>query len=113
VIAHELGHAVLGHGHQPTGFTDRAATLGEWARLAMPRELEANARSVEILTRVKGWPEATSLRIVAEKLRSVVRAQQRGVPVSLGHLPACEELRDLLARFPQHQTLVAGWNCPV
>jgi hypothetical protein len=102
---------VLGHGHQPTAFTDRAATLGEWARLAMPRELDANAKAVEILTRVKGWPEATSLRVVADKLRSTIRAQQRGAPVGLGHLPACEELRDLLARFPQHRALFAGWSC--
>ena len=45
LIAHELGHYVLGH--EPTSFV---SSLADWQRAQEQRECDANAKSVEILT---------------------------------------------------------------
>lgn len=111
LLAHELGHAVLGHGTgSAPGFAGDAPP-GAPPRPLVPQELEANAKAVEILTRVKGWSERRSLRAVYWWLLGQHREQQAGRPVVPGHLPACAEIRDLLARFPQHAALTWYWGC--
>ena len=73
--------------------------MGEWARLTIPRELDANAKAVEILARVNGWPEVVALQVMAAYLAAAYAAQRRGQQIPVGHPSACEELRDLLHRF--------------
>ena len=51
IVAHELAHYVLGHDAALTGATPEARLLER-----QQRELDANAKSVEILTRVRGVP---------------------------------------------------------
>jgi Zn-dependent peptidase ImmA (M78 family) len=61
LIAHELGHYVLGH--EPAASVSSQA---DWQRAQQQRELDANAKAVEILVRAKGmsqrrtWPRASS-----------------------------------------------------
>jgi hypothetical protein len=102
LLAHELGHAVLGHRDLYMTSFVAPATLGEVSRRHVPLELDANAKAVEILVRVKSWSEPTAVQVVAEWLWRIHRGQQQGAPTALGHLSACEELRDLFARYPVH-----------
>jgi len=99
-----LAPAVLGSRHRDPvvavglGFhlvnrPSRARDLAEFERERQQRLLDANAKAVEILTRVKGWPEQASVQAVSEWLR-----EQRRDP----------EVRELLGRFPQHRDAVAG-----
>jgi hypothetical protein len=111
LLAHELGHAVLGHGSGASAGSLDGTVAGVGGRQTVPQELEANARAVEILTRVRGWSERRSLRAVYWWLLGQHREQQAGRPVLTGHLPACAEINDLLARFPQHQALTRHWRC--
>jgi hypothetical protein len=111
LLAHELGHAVLGHGAGTAPGFAGDAPPGTPPRPLVPQELEANAKAVEILTRVKGWSERRSLRAVYWWLLGQHREQQAGRPIVPGHLPACAEIRDLLARFPQHAALTWYWGC--
>ena len=90
-LAHELGHVTLA----PRG--DEIRNRRDLHRI----ELEANARAIEILVRVLGWPERDAVRRFAaylvdanDKIRSGARRLARG------HLAPCDELDDLLNRFP-------------
>ena len=97
LIAHELGHYVLGH----DSVISQVASPAEWERAQQQRELDANAKAVEILVRVQGLPEREALRIVMDALRRSQDEQRRyGLPLTPGHLPASAELADLLARYP-------------
>jgi uncharacterized protein YoaH (UPF0181 family) len=96
-IAHELGHYILGH----DGFIPNAVSQAEWTRGQQQRELDANAKAVEILMRADGMTESEAVKIVADSLRRNSDAQARGtLGFTPGHLPASAELADLLARFP-------------
>jgi hypothetical protein len=75
-------------------------THGSWQRAQEHRELEANAKAVEILMRVRGLTEARAAEAVVGYLRSAQRAVDRGGPVAAGHRQPVEEIADLLARFP-------------
>jgi Zn-dependent peptidase ImmA (M78 family) len=96
VIAHELGHYVLGH--EPAASVSSQA---EWQRAQEQRELDANAKAVEILVRAKGMAQRDAVRMVAEALERAQRAVDRGAPLTPGHLTPAEELVDLRARFPE------------
>ena len=107
IVAHELAHYVLGHD------AALAAPTPE-ARLAerQQRELDANAKSVEILTRVRGVPEDQALRMAYSYLLNVHRRLQRSPGEDLlGHRPPCEEIADLLARYPAQRTWTSGLEC--
>jgi hypothetical protein len=106
LVAHELGHYVLGHDAPLAG-----SSALDRSREQEQRELDANAKAVEILTRA-GRAEAAALRLVYEHLLSVHRAVAAGrTVVPWGHRAPCEEIADLLARFPTHQPWTAGLDC--
>lgn len=107
IVAHELAHYVLGH-EQPL----RGASRLDVQREQELRELDANAKAVEILTRVTGMDEAKALSLVYDHLLSFHRllVQQRTV-VPSGHRPPCEEIADLLSRFPRHRAWTAALEC--
>jgi hypothetical protein len=102
-----LGHWLLNHDTALSRTFERPMTLGEWSRMVEPLEKDANAKAVEVLVRVRGYPEATALRLVYVHLEA---AHRRGMAL-LGHASACEEIRDLLGRFPQHRSLTRSWTC--
>src|SRR5262245_8829866 len=96
-IAHELGHYVLGH----SGFIANVTSQAEWQRAQEQKELDANAKAVEILMRADGMTELEAVKLVGDALRRSAENQTRNnLPLTPGHLPASAELADLLARFP-------------
>ena len=96
LIAHELGHYVLGH--EPAA---SVSTQADWQRAQQQRELDANAKAVEILVRAKGMSQREAVQVVADALQRAQRAVERGAPLTPGHLTPAEELADLRARFPE------------
>src|SRR5262247_3553466 len=94
VVAHELGHYVLGH--EPIS----GVSMAEVLRAQEPKELDANAKAVEILVRAKGMSQPQAVRTMVVFLRTAQNAQNRGQPNAPGHRPPSEEIADLLARFP-------------
>src|SRR5262245_58409926 len=96
LIAHELGHYVLGH--EPAASVSSQA---EWQRAQQQRELDANAKAVEILVRANGMSQREAVQIVAEALQRAQRVIDRGAPLTPGHLTPAEELADLKRRFPE------------
>lgn len=111
VMAHELAHYVLGHQFSQSMIVNQK------------QELEATRVSIGILTRVLGMPEEQAVRGWAIFLRAS-QEQQPGRPPFPWHHPACEELNDLLAHYPQYRARIqeevsrfatnAGWvhSCP-
>ena len=81
-LAHELAHHVLGH---PEAAGQRPAQ----------QELDANAKSVEVMVRAWGVEEGVAFRLVAAHLRTL-----SALPVMPGRAGPCEELRDLYRRYP-------------
>jgi IrrE N-terminal-like domain len=105
IVAHELGHYVLGH-DRPL----RGTTTDELEREYQQRELDANAKGVEILIRVAGLSEARALRTMYDYLAGVQWTLDRYPRMDLrGHKSPCEEMADLLTRFPQQK----GWTTPL
>jgi len=79
LLAHELGHHILGHGTSGSAY-----------------EMEANAKAVEVL-QVWGYSEREGVGMVGEML---CRRQARGPSANLaGHLSAADELEHLKTRF--------------
>jgi hypothetical protein len=96
LMAHELGHAVLGHeGPVPL----------EAAQVLNRRELDANGKAVEILVRIRGRSEAEALGSVLDFLGSVhaTGADRERALLPVGHPPVCAQIEDLLRRFPRHR----------
>src|SRR5437762_12247058 len=93
LFAHELGHYVLEH------------------RSSSPQvEMEANAQAVEILVRARRVDELQALTAFHGYLLSVHRSQaSRGVLP--GHASACQEIADLVRRYPKHETVTRTWEC--
>jgi len=107
IVAHELGHYVLGHDAPLHGVS--AADL---EREYQQRELDANAKGVEILVRVAGYSEARALRTMYDYLAGVQWALERDPRMDLrGHKPPCEEIADLLLRFPRQRAWTATLEC--
>ena len=106
LVAHELAHYLLGH-----EIPLRASDALEQSREQELRELDANAKAVEILTRA-GRTEAAALRLVYDHLHGFHRAVSASATVvPWGHRPPCEEIADLLARFPAHRSWTAALEC--
>jgi hypothetical protein len=107
IVAHELAHYVLGHDAPLAGVTHEARR-----REREQRELDANAKAVEILAWVRQVPEDQSLRMVYSYLLNVHRRLQRSPGEDLlGHRPPCDEIADLLGRYPQQRVWTAGLEC--
>lgn len=107
IVAHELAHYVLGH-DAPLG----GATPGARRREVEQRELDANAKSVEVLAWVRTVPEDQALRMVYSYLLNVHRRLQRAPGEDLlGHRPPCDEIADLLGRYPRQRVWTAGLEC--
>jgi IrrE N-terminal-like domain len=107
IVAHELAHYVLGH-DAPL----RGPTLEDYERERQERELEANAKAVEILTRAAGLDEERALKTVYLYLLGVHWALERYPRMDLaGHKPPCEEIADLLSRFPLQRGWTAALEC--
>jgi IrrE N-terminal-like domain len=107
IVAHELAHYVLGH-EAPLSGTSAA----ERERDYQQRELDANGKAVEILTRVAGMSEVRALKTMYQYLLGIRWALQRYPRLELsGHKPPCEEIADLLDRFPAHRGWTAILEC--
>jgi uncharacterized protein DUF955 len=107
IVAHELGHYVLGH-DQPL----RGATSEEQERDYQQRELDANAKGVEILIRVARFSETRALRTMYDYLAGVQWALDRYPRMDLrGHKSPCQEMADLLTRFPQQRRFTVPLDC--
>lgn len=107
IVAHELAHYVLGH-DAPL----RGPALEGYEREQQERELQANAKAVEILTLAGGLDEERALKTVYLYLLGVHWALERYPRLDLaGHKPPCEEIADLLGRFPQQRGWTAALEC--
>ena len=107
IVAHELAHYVLGH-DAPL----RGASSGERERDYQQRELDANAKGVEILIRAGGFSEARALKTMYDYLAGVQWALERYPRLDLrGHKLPCEEIADLLVRFPRQRAWTAALQC--
>lgn len=102
ILAHELAHYLLGHDRR-TATTSIVERRMEQEKF----ELDANAKAVEILARVRGMNEDEAIARVHDFLAA---AHRRGIWAS-GHKSACDEITDLLRRFPQYRATTASWEC--
>ena len=96
IAAHELAHYVLGHDIPMAG-----ASMGEFQRAQELRELDANAKAVEILMLVKGLTEREAVQTMVNHLTGAQRAEDRGGARAWGHRAPTQEIADLLQRFPK------------
>lgn len=100
LVAHELAHYVLGHDSL------QASSMAELQRAHELRELDANAKAVEILMRVKGMNQTRAVQMIVTYLRGAQQAIERGTALTQGHRPPSAEIADLLERFPGARTPV-------
>lgn len=98
IVAHELGHYVLGHDELAS-----AASAADWQRAQEARELDANAMAVEILVRVRGMGQREAVQAMIEYLRAAQGVVDRGGPIASGHRAPADEIADLVARFPDRR----------
>lgn len=106
LIAAALAYALV---HRPS----QARSLADFDRERRQQFMDAHAKAVEVLVRVKGWPEWTALDAIYEWLLGQHRAgaaTQKTV-IGQGRATPCEEIADLLGRFPQQQEWTAGLAC--
>lgn len=97
ILAHEVAHHLLGHGGPLSLGWDGEGHVQQ-------RELDADAKAVEILQRVRGLSEVEAFRLVYDahwSLRRAVDVSPFVVP--LGHPAPCLKLADLIQRFPAQQ----------
>jgi len=95
LVAHELAHYVLGHDTPVAG-----SSMAEFQRGAELRELDANAKAVEILVRVTGLSQRQAVETMVVFLKAAQAHVERGNALAWGHRPPAEEIADLVARFP-------------
>ena len=85
-----------------------ADSLADYQRQRRHQSFEANAKAVEVLVQIKGWTERTALQRVHAWLLGL---NVRGVPPREGQPTPCEQIVDLLARFPDQKDWMAGASC--
>ena len=109
LLAHELGHWVLGHAYRRA--PDEAAT-SLWDAQQERRELDANAEAVKILMVGRHWSERRAFFHAHAYLwsyRRGVEARRVGVPA--GHpVDTCVEINDLIRRYPTYRDI--SDSCP-
>jgi len=107
IVAHELAHYLLDH--------DRPlqSTLALDAQREQElRELDANAKAVEILVRVRRLREEQALSLVYDHLLAFDRLiADKHTVIPWGHRAPCDEISDLLGRFPAHRAWTDGLPC--
>jgi Zn-dependent peptidase ImmA (M78 family) len=96
IVAHELGHYLLGHDTLASG----VVTQADWQRAQEELELDANAKAVEILVRARGLTRAEAVQVMVRFLQTAQRAIDAGGALAPGHRQPAAEIADLLARFP-------------
>ena len=107
IVAHELAHYVLGH-EAPL----RGDTAAERDLEYQQRELDANAKAVEILVRVAGMSQLSALKTMYDYLLGIRLALERHPRLDLrGHKAPCDEIADLLSRFPDQRDWTAPLEC--
>ena len=95
IVAHELAHYVLVHDLRPVG-----TSTAELLRAQERRELDANAKAVEILMRVQRMTEREAVQTMVKYLTAAQHAQDRGSARASGHRAMTAEIADLLDLFP-------------
>jgi hypothetical protein len=85
-----------------------AGTLADLEREQRQQRLDANAKAVEVLARTRGLSEQAAFSQLVGYLSGALRAQSTARPPTVG---ACEQLRDLQARFPQYRDAVPAPDC--
>ena len=79
-----------------------ATTLGDYERERQAAIREVNAKAVEVLVKVRGVPEVEAWHSVYTWLLAQHRTSGRR-PGAAGSLAPCDQIRDLLARYPPHR----------
>jgi hypothetical protein len=87
-----------------------AGSLAELEREQRQQRLDANAKAVEVLTRARGLTEQAAFTQLAGFLAAMHQAPP--TPGRPPGVPPCDQLRDLVARFPQYQSAVSVPDCP-
>jgi len=83
VVAHELAHYLLEHDRPLPG-----ALALDWQREQERRELDANAKAVEILVRVRGFREEQALSLIDDHPLAFSRlVAAEGTVIPWGHRP--------------------------
>lgn len=103
VLAHELGHATLGHDRDAVIRAARAQGLAEAdvERALQQKELDANARAVEIMVRVMKKTESEAVMLLVNYLLDAnISRDGRAAGLARDHMHPCDELQDLVIRFP-------------
>jgi hypothetical protein len=100
ILAHEMGHLTLGDSRrQSHGTYDGQERL-------------ANVKAVEVLERVEGLPRDAALRIMCDYLYTAeveLRKLSHSVTIPQGHIRPADELRDLVAAFPEQHEIAITW----
>ena len=105
VLAHELGHATLGHDENIVVGGGRPATAAAYRRAIQQRELDANARGIEIMVRVMKKTEPEAVMTMASFLAGANTSREgRAIGLPQGHMHPCDQLMDLVIRFPGEWT---------
>jgi hypothetical protein len=104
VIAKSLAYEML---RAPS----RATTLAERERERAQLSLDGNARAVDILVQVKGLSEEAAVEEVYAWLLGIYRAAGAGTRPSRPESIACDEIADLLRRYPALKERYLGRDC--
>ncbi|HKQ59862.1 MAG TPA: hypothetical protein VJS92_01180 [Candidatus Polarisedimenticolaceae bacterium] len=106
VLTHELGHVTLGHEYDVVvGGGGRTPTMAAYWRARQQRELDANARAIEIMVRVLNKTEPEAVTLIANYLVAANTARDgRAIALPRAHLHPCDQLMDLVIRFPGEWT---------
>jgi hypothetical protein len=90
----------------------KAASVAERERERVQMRLDANARAVDILIRVKEIPEREALDQMYAWLLGIHRAAlASGRPPEPGNFRPCDAIADLLRRYPEAKEWFAGREC--
>src|SRR5262245_51165975 len=90
----------------------KAATVVERERERAQMRLDANARAVDIMMRVKDMPEREALDQMYAWLLGMHRAAlASGRPPAPGNFRPCDAIGDLLRRYPDAKEWFAGREC--
>jgi hypothetical protein len=103
ILAHELGHVVLGHDMPIVlGGQGQHIEASAYRRAEQQREIDANRKAVEVMTRVVGVPEREAMRKMATFLLGANESRGgRAVALPHGHIHPCDQFDRLIAGFPQ------------